>query len=143
MIKSGSLVYISKTVKVSFFNHRAVPLLKPPQSSHCYLGAVDHAKKLSPTPGPTSKDRQSQEEEYMTIGKQTSAPCVRKWKLSPPNLPKTGTSTTLRKTGTASIQPSPQRCPSRPFAASATYPGSMVLSANRCRAEIGSSRRRS
>ena len=30
---------------------RTVPLLKPPQSPHCFLGAVDHAKNFSPTPG--------------------------------------------------------------------------------------------
>ena len=27
---------------------RTVPLLKPPQSPHCYLGAVDHAKNPPP-----------------------------------------------------------------------------------------------
>ena len=27
---------------------RTVPLLKPPQSPHCYLGEVDHAKKFPP-----------------------------------------------------------------------------------------------
>ena len=32
---------------------RTVPLLKPPQSPHCYLGEVDHAKKFPPTPGHT------------------------------------------------------------------------------------------
>ena len=32
----------------------SVPLLKPPQSSHCYLRAVDQAKKISPTPGHTA-----------------------------------------------------------------------------------------
>ena len=31
-----------------------VPLLKPPQSPHCYLGVVDHVKnKFPPTPGHT------------------------------------------------------------------------------------------
>ena len=30
---------------------RTVPLLKPPQSPHCYLGAVDHVKFFSPIPG--------------------------------------------------------------------------------------------
>ena len=33
---------------------RTVPLLKPPQNPHCHLGAVDHAKKISPTPGHTA-----------------------------------------------------------------------------------------
>ena len=29
---------------------RTAPLLKPPQSPHCYLGAVDHAEKSPPPP---------------------------------------------------------------------------------------------
>ena len=33
---------------------RTVPLLKPPQSPHCYLGEVDHAK-ISPHPWPHGK----------------------------------------------------------------------------------------
>ena len=33
---------------------RTVPLLKPPQSPHCYLGAVDHATKIPPTPSHTA-----------------------------------------------------------------------------------------
>ena len=33
---------------------RTVPLLKPPQNPHCFLGAVDHAKKIPPTPGHTA-----------------------------------------------------------------------------------------
>ena len=33
---------------------RTVLLLKPSQSQHCYIVAVDHAKKISPTPGHTA-----------------------------------------------------------------------------------------
>ena len=33
---------------------RTVPSLKPPQSPHCYLGAADHVKTFSPTPGHTA-----------------------------------------------------------------------------------------
>ena len=37
------------------FIGRTVPLLKPPQSPHCYLGEVDHAKKNFPHPWPHGK----------------------------------------------------------------------------------------
>ena len=33
---------------------RTVPLLKPPQSPHCYIGEVDHSKQFPPTPGHTA-----------------------------------------------------------------------------------------
>ena len=33
---------------------RTVPLLKPPQSPHCHLEAVDHAKNFLPTPSRTA-----------------------------------------------------------------------------------------
>ena len=33
---------------------RTVPLVKPPQSPHCYVGAADHMKTFPPTPGHTA-----------------------------------------------------------------------------------------
>ena len=36
---------------------RTVPLLKPPQSPHCYLGEVDHTKKNFPPPLATRQAR--------------------------------------------------------------------------------------
>ena len=42
------------TPKNNKYMWRTAPLLKPPQSPHCYLGAFDHAKKIPPIPGHTT-----------------------------------------------------------------------------------------
>ena len=56
LLLGDMVIYKHKLQIKSVIPHigRTVPLLKPPQSPHCYLGEVDHAKKFPPTPGPTA-----------------------------------------------------------------------------------------